>query len=562
MTVASRAFAAMLKVPPALTRDIVVERDVAIHASDGTCLLTDVYLARSREPLPAILMRSPYGRRGPYGTMARLFAERGYHVVLQSTRGTFGSGGQIDFDREAGDGRSTADWIIGQDWSNGEIGGFGGSYLSFTQLALASTRPPQLKAMAIGTWGAERRASYYQGGSFALDRALGWTYTICHQERPLAFVRTPLLARRELESAFAHLPLLDADVLAAGQPVGFYRAWLEHDQPGDPYWTPTDFRPLLRDLGIAVTMIAGWYDPFLPSMLADYQALRDGGQTARLRVGGWHHTSQDLFRYAIRDALGWLDTHLRHQPPPSQAQAPAQAPTPAPAPAPAPDLDLDPVPVPVSVRVEVMGGGGWRALPRWPPPFSIQRWHLQPAGVLATAPPPACEPDRYRYDPADPTPAVGGTSIMNAGPRDNQALERRPDVLTYTSAPLATALEIAGPVTAELHVGSSSAHTDFFARLCDVDPRGRSVNITDGLLRLTADGAGPIRIDLWPTAHRFGPGHRIRLQISSGAHPRYARNPGTGEPLATATSLRAVEQAIHHDPPQPSAVLLPATDAR
>ena len=535
MTAASRAFAAMLKIPPALTRDVAVQRDVAILAPDGTPLLTDVYLARTREPLPTIVMRSPYGRRGPYGTIARLFAERGYHGVLQSTRGTFGSGGQVDFDREAADGRATADWITGQDWSNGEIGGFGGSYLSFTQLALASTRPPQLKAMALTTWGAERRASYYDGGGFALGRALGWIYTISQQEQPLAFVRTPLLARRQLAPAFAHLPLLDADKLAVGRPVGFYRAWLEHDQPGDPYWTPTDFRPMLPDLGIPVTMTAGWYDPFLPSMLADYQALRENGQTARLRIGGWHHTSQDLFGYSIRDALDWLDTHLRHRPPASTVSAP--------------------------VRVQVMGGGGWRGQPQWPPPFRVQRWHLQPAGALATAPPPACEPDRYRYDPADPTPAVGGTSIMSAGPRDNRALERRPDVLTYTSAPLAAALEIAGPVTAELHVSSSNTHTDFFARLCDVDTRGRSVNITDGLLRLTAGGPQQIRIDLWPTAHRFGPGHRIRLQVSSGAHPRYARNPGTGEPLATATALRTAEQVIHHDPPRPSAVLLPATGA-
>ena len=120
---------------------------------------------------------------------------------------------------------------------------------------------------------------------------------------------------------------------------------------------------------------------------------------------------------------------------------------------------------------------------------------------------------------------------------------------------------IVGPVSAELHVTSSRAHTDFFARLCDVGPRGRSVNVTDGLLRLTAGGPRQIRVDLWPTAHRFGPDHRIRLQVSSGAHPRYARNPGTGEPLATATSLSVAEQTVHHDPGRPSAVLLAVLDA-
>lgn len=142
MTVASRLFTAMMKTGSATTRDIDVRRDVSVSAPDGTPLLTDVYLARPGRPLPVILMRSPYGRRGSYGTIARLFAERGYHAVVQSTRGTFGSGGQIDYDREAADGRAAADWIIKQPWSNGEIGGFGGSYLTFTQLALASTRPP------------------------------------------------------------------------------------------------------------------------------------------------------------------------------------------------------------------------------------------------------------------------------------------------------------------------------------------------------------------------------------------------------------------------------------
>ena len=159
MTLSSRAYAAMLKLGRAPTRDVTVERDVAV-TGDGVSLLTDVYLTRARDPLPVILVRTPYGRRGAYGTIARLFAERGYHAVIQSTRGTFGSGGQIDYDSEAADGRATADWIIKQPWSNGEIGGFGGSYLTFTQLALASTRPPQLKAMALGIWGAERRALY------------------------------------------------------------------------------------------------------------------------------------------------------------------------------------------------------------------------------------------------------------------------------------------------------------------------------------------------------------------------------------------------------------------
>jgi putative CocE/NonD family hydrolase len=521
----------MRKVPPALTHDVLVQRDLRVGAPDGTQLLTDLYLSGGAAPAPAVLIRSPYGRRAPYSLIARLFAERGYHVVCQSTRGTFGSGGQIDADREAADGRAAADWIIGQPWSNGEIGSYGASYLSFTQWALASTRPPQLKAMAVQVFGAERRAAYYPGGSFALDRALTWTYLVSIQDRSkLAALRSG----RALEPAFRHLPLADADTVAVGRPVPYYRAWLEHDGPDDPYWTPTDFRTVLRDLGIPVSMTGGWYDIFLPGMIEDHQALRGNGQAVRLRVGGWRHSSPGIASASLRDALDLFDVHLRHQPP---------RPRPA-------------------VTVEVMGGGGWRDLDEWPPPASVQRWHLQPGRALAAGLPPPCEPDRYRYDPADPTPAVGGSTLgTNSGQKDNRALERRPDVLAYTSAPMDADLEVIGPVRADLHVSSSRAHTDFFARLCDVDPRGRSVNITDGVLRM-APGAPPrIEVELWPTAHRFRRGHRIRLQVSSGAHPRFARNLGTGEPLATATAMQAAEQTVHHDPQRPSAVLLPVSAA-
>jgi putative CocE/NonD family hydrolase len=117
----------------------------------------------------------------------------------------------------------------------------------------------------------------------------------------------------------------------------------------------------------------------------------------------------------------------------------------------------------------------------------------------------------------------GYTSTITLGPVDNRALELRPDVLTYTTEPLTEPTEIVGPVKAELFVGSSRPHTDFFARLCDVDEKKKSVNITDGILRLTDATEDPRHrtIDLWPTAHRFAACHRIRLQVSSGAHPRY-----------------------------------------
>jgi putative CocE/NonD family hydrolase len=178
--------------------------------------------------------------------------------------------------------------------------------------------------------------------------------------------------------------------------------------------------------------------------------------------------------------------------------------------------------------------------------------------------------DPTRPDPTrpDPTPSLGGPLLVaqRAGPVDNRAVEARPDVLTYTGAPLAVPLELIGPVTAEMYVRSSLPYLDVFLRLCEVDRRGRSWNVCDGLVRVApgrfpCDGDGVVRVPvtLWPVAHRFARGHRLRLQVSGGAHPRYARNPGTGEPLGSAVTLRPGHREILHDPAHPSGIILPTS---
>jgi putative CocE/NonD family hydrolase len=148
--------------------------------------------------------------------------------------------------------------------------------------------------------------------------------------------------------------------------------------------------------------------------------------------------------------------------------------------------------------------------------------------------------------------------LRGAGRVENTKLEARPDVLTYTTPPLEEDVEVIGEVSAEIWFRSSLPFADVFVRLCDVDPRGRSHNVCDGLISLTgADELTLTTVTLWPTAHRFKRGHRIRVQVSSGSFPRYARNPGTGEPHATATTLRAADQTVYHDPAHPSAIILP-----
>jgi len=519
--------------PP--THRVLREPGVRVPAPDGVELVTDLYLALPLEPRPTVLMRSPYGRsRLVWGGFAERFAERGYHVVIQSCRGTFGSGGRLDFHAEGADGRSAADWIVTQRWSNGEIGTFGPSYLSFVQWALAATRPPQLKAMAIQIMSADRSRSYYPGGSFALDNTLSWSYLMAHQEEGWwAALQAQARTQKALQPAFRHLPLLTADEVAVGRAVPYYRDWLTH-APGDEFWKALDFAPVLEGHAVPTSFVAGWYDYFLPYMLEEHGRLAAAGREVQLVVGPWAHASPSGLLAGLREALAWFDAHL--SPPRGEART--------------------------GVRIAVMGGrrAEWRELDRWPAGGARIAWHLQPGGGLSPEAPPASRPDHFRYDPADPTPAVGGTSLStNSGPRDNRELEARADVVTYTSAPLESGLEVIGPVRAELHVESSTPHFDVFARLCDVDPKGRSTNICDGILRCGPGTPGPVCVDLWPTAYRFGSGHRVRLQVSGGSHPRFARNLGGGEPLATGTKLVVSERTLHHDPERPSRVLLPSS---
>jgi putative CocE/NonD family hydrolase len=249
-------------------------------------------------------------------------------------------------------------------------------------------------------------------------------------------------------------------------------------------------------------------------------------------IGPWHHGSTGLLFGSVRESLPFLAEHLRGE---KAASGPP-------------------------VRIHVGGTGEWRELADWPPPHDVREWFLHADGGLAPDRGPGTGRRRYRYDPAHPTPAVGGPRLAGtvAGIRDNRKLEARPDVLVYTSAVLDTPVELVGPVRAVIRTTSSVPYFDVFVRVCDVRPDGRSVNLCDGLVRVDggnpdADGVHEVPVDLWPLAHVFGAGHRIRVQVSGGAHPRWSRNPGTGTPLADPTPLVAVD----HEVESSSRILLP-----
>lgn len=551
MSISSRLLARMMKLDPAETRQVVVKKDVPVAMPDGVVLLGDHYAPQNLGPRPTVLVRSPYGRAGYIGLLfGRPVAERGFHVFIQSCRGTAGSGGKLDpFRQERADGLATVAWLKEQPWFNGQLATAGLSYLGMTQWAIAADLGAEYQAMSTWISSTETRSLTYPGESFFLETLLSWTYIMKAQEEARFGMAGRLLGQvfggnRRLAAAYRHLPLNEADQVVLGRTVGFYQDWLAHNRPDDKNWAEVNFTSRLPEVTAPNHLIGGWYDIFLPQTLRDYAGLRRSRGTAAggqpyLTIGPWAHTDMPLVTTGLRETITWFRAHLLGDPGGLRAQP---------------------------VRICIMGTNEWRDLPDWPPDgMTPQRWHLHPAGRLAPDLPPESEADKYVYDPGDPTPNVGGAVLGGvSGPRDNRELEARPDVLTYTSAPFTENFEIIGPVSAELYVRPGREHADFFVRLCDVDPGGKSTNICDGILRVepgrpAADEEGclSVRIELWPTAYCFRPGHALRVQVSSGAFPRFARQPGSGEPLGTARILYPAVQHIYHDPAHPSAVILP-----
>ncbi|WP_300009178.1 CocE/NonD family hydrolase [Pseudonocardia sp.] len=504
----------LLGLPPARTGYGV--REEAVPVRDGAVLLAEHLVPDTAHPLGTVLVRTPYGRGTPLDIgSARALAARGYHVLVQSCRGTFGSGGVFDpMVHEVDDGLDTVAWLREQPWFDGRLATMGASYLGWTQWSLLTDPPPELAA-AVVIVGPHDFAEVTHGtGAFTLLGFLGWSAMVAGQEDG-GMVRRLLRGargRRALESAFRGLPLPAAaePVLAGRAP--WYRDWVSHPDPADPFWEPRRVTDALEKADLPVLLVGGWQDLFLDQTLHQYATLRGRGVDVALTVGPWTHVQAALAGDVAREALGWLDENL--------AGATGRA-------------RRSPV------RIHVTGGGGWRDLPEWPPPTAPQvRWLT--AGRLVGRDPGRTGPvAAFRYDPADPTPTLGGR-LLNppAGVRDNAPLEARADVVAFTSEPLGAAVEVIGSPVLELEHHTDNPHADLFVRLCDVDARGRSRNVTDAHLRLDpARADGPVRLELDACAHRFAAGHRLRLLVAGGSHPRFARNTGTAEHPAEATTL-------------------------
>ncbi|MEZ0053169.1 putative CocE/NonD family hydrolase [Mycobacterium sp. MAA66] len=506
-----------------------VQRSLPVPMRDGVELLADHYGPSTRKPAGTVLIRTPYGRDGlPTRVIAGVYAAYGFHVALQSTRGTFGSGGEFEPGRhEVEDGADTADWLRVQSWFTGDFVTVGASYLGYTQLALLVDQPADLATSVITMAPHDFGQSVWGTGSFALGDFLGWTYQVGIQHDG-GWIRQMVRGnaiRRTLRPALSALPVSQAadDLLAGRTP--WFTSWLGHDDPAAPYWQGLRVDHALDRLSGPLLLITGWQDAFLEQTMEQYRRLRERGIDVALTVGPWTHG--DGGTEALRESLEWLDGARR---------------------------------IGAPVRV-CTNDGDWLELQDWPPPSGEQVLYLHPGEALTDAPSRGGQPSTFVYNPIDPTPSIGGRLLVSgkSGYVDDTELAHRSDVLCFTGPALADDVETLGAPIVELTHSTANPHADVYVRISDVAPDGRSRNVSDGYLRLTVPTVGPLRIELDPTAYRFRAGHRIRLLIAGGCYPRFARNLGTGEPVGSGTRMVSVVHTVAHGDGGQSRLILPVS---
>ena len=323
------------------------------------------------------------------------------------------------------------------------------------------------------------------------------------------------------------LPLLDAGERLLDGRASWYRDWVTRREP-DPFWAPMQLDDALERVQVPVLLQTGWQDLFLPQTLEQYRRLSARGIDVGLTVGPWTHISMMTKggHRVVTEALGWFHEHLGGS-------------------------GLRTRPAPVSVFVT--GADQWRDLPAWPPPATDRVLHLQADDGLGGEPAPAGSAASFTYDPADPTPSIGGRLLdpRDGGYKDDRELAQRSDVATFTTAPLTSPLDVVGAPGLVLGHQSDNPHADLFVRLSEVQPDGRSRNVSEGFRRLgPAEVDGPVHLELDATAHRFAAGSRIRIVVAGGSHPRWERNLGTGDDPATSSGLapskRTIDLAASH----------------
>jgi putative CocE/NonD family hydrolase len=543
-------------------KSFTVTRNIDMAMRDGVKLRADLWMPQVEGEVPAVLVRTPYDKGRSNSDMLRpqQLAEAGFAVVIQDCRGRFASEGAYTM-TWAGEGPDTYDsveWIASQPWCSGAVGMYGGSYLGVMQLQGAMLKPPHLKAIAPSLAPYMPVDKIEVGGGLRFESAINW----------LAFMSVDWL-QAEMSKGRQVDPQWIGQIMAA---VANPSILLQHRPIKDiPLFRipgfPVTFESFLEGMlsldvdaakfEIPVFQAGGWYDLYARSTVAMYQEQRASkGRAAdavHLLMGPWQHAphlpqmqGHVNFGYAADATYGgvpeallaFFSKYLRGD-----------------------QVDLP------RVRYFMMNANDWRNTDAWPPQdVQSRRWFLSSGALVEDAGSVKASTESYIYDPADPTPNVGGRAMAWStivGPVDQRPTDHRKDILRYTSQPLAKVLDIAGPVRAALTVSTSAVDTDFVAKLIDVDSSGVALPVTEGVVRMrfrkgfgrtvpvVPDQKERIVIELADVAWRVLPGHRLRLQVQSASYPHLDANPNTGNPIGVDQAGIKATNRVHHEPENP-----------
>lgn len=586
---------------PAPRYKVRVERNVMVPMRDGIRLATDLYFPEGEDKkLPAILIRTPYNKDleyerkwpGPY-----MFAEQGYVVAVQDTRGRFRSEGEFTISTpDVEDGYDTTNWLAQQPWSTGKVGTFGCSYLGDVQIMQARAKNPHLMAMipqAAGSSFPHRGFGVWNGGTVEVAQAIGWFWYYGSklflrpppgQEKDFwakfdgKFNPAPKPPDVQLRKLWWTLPVIDI-MKSGGAIPSDYEAAVSHG-PNDPWWYERGYLRETDTFDTPALQVNSWYDFGIALTLNQFNLMRTNAQTERGRDNQFmivspttHCMSETATEQTVvgerpvGDArfdyyglyLRWFDHWLK-------------------------DIDNGVTKTP-KLQIYVMGKNQWRGENEWPlARTKYTKFYLRSdghanslngTGILSTDPPSQEPADKFVYDPQHPVASLGGpvcctgTADAPEGSFDQSAVEVRNDVLVYTSPRLRNGVEVTGPLKVVLYVSSSARDTDFTAKLVDVYPDGTAYNIQEGILRaryregwlkkvwMKPDEVYELTIDLEATSNFFGPGHRIRLEVSSSNFPRFDRNLNTGGNNIDEANPVVAHNVVHHSKQYQSHILLP-----
>ena len=540
-------------------------------AKDGVRLSTDVYLPDGRGPWPCVLIRTPYNNNDGVKKipLAREYAANGYAVAVQDVRGRFDSDGEWEpFFNEHADGLAAQAWLAAQPYCNGRIALYGRSYEGYCVWMGAFGHHPAVKAIIpiVALPDPVVNVPWQNGSVF-------WTMITWAM---LVHGRTNQeLGQYNWESLYRSRPLNKLD-----EKLGFsskaWQDWLAHPTK-DEYWRRACYMHRMAELDVPGLHICGWYDDDGASTYNNFpnaRRLAKSRDEQYVLIGPWPHATNtktiipgaDFGPEEVIDINGfildWLDKQIGGLPESWGERKRA--------------------------RIFLMGSNDWHDFADWPPPGTKeQSFYLHSGGrantllgdgVLTASHAPSHATglnndapfDEYTYDPDDPTPYLYDAGTLQVGgPFDSRSVERRDDVLCYTTEELPQDLTVCGRIFAELWVSTSADDTEFCAKLCDVHPNGLARQLCDGNLRMafrdSLEKPSPVkpgeivklRVDMWATGIRVFAGHRLRLEVASAALPKIAAHTNTLDPPGSAVRAVVARNRVWHDEQHPSRLLLP-----